>query len=168
MIEDFGPVISWPAKAGCKKARHAIAELDQVGNAEGCPLIQLSSFQLHFTLADDGQLALAQPEAMSEETSEQIFAFAYSVLEAALMQVYGEEGATLEVLTPTQQARIQAAIEQERERVHVEPQAGEALETELGQDIKKQTGMPNVVINRIVRQKAHKVLKDFKGGGKPH
>ncbi len=38
-------------------------ELDQVGNAEACPIVQLPAFQAHFVLTDRGELTL---EALGE------------------------------------------------------------------------------------------------------
>src|SRR5215470_2524226 len=99
-----------------RNKQDAIVELDQVGNAEGCPLIPLREFQVHFRLTDEGKLEF---ESFGEGTSELLFALAYPVLERALDEVYGEMDRNQEVFTPEQQARIQAAIEQERERVWV-------------------------------------------------
>ena len=42
----------WPEQ------RAAIVALDQVGNAEGCPIAQVRTFQMHFALTDQGELAL--------------------------------------------------------------------------------------------------------------
>ena len=36
----------------------AMIELDQVGNAEGCPMTQVRTFQIQFTLTDRGDVAL--------------------------------------------------------------------------------------------------------------
>ena len=38
----------------------AIVELDQVGNAEGCPITRMRTFQLQFALTDQGDLSLEQ------------------------------------------------------------------------------------------------------------
>jgi hypothetical protein len=143
----------------------AIMELDQVGNAEGCPITQLRQFQVHFRLTDDGKL---ECESLGEGTSERLFTLAYPVLEQTLEKVYGEMDCNQEVFKPEQQARIQAAIEQERKRVRVESEDIVEPETGIGRDIKKQTGMASPLINRIVQQTAQEILKDFKGQGKPH
>jgi len=34
----------------------AVEKLDEVANAEGCPMVELSEAQVHFALTDDGQL----------------------------------------------------------------------------------------------------------------
>ena len=143
----------------------AIVELDQVGNAEGCPLIPLREFQVHFRLTDEEKL---EYESLGEGTSEGLFALAYPVLMQTLDEVYGEMDRNQEVFTPAQQARIQAAIEQERERVRVKLEELAEPETEMGRDIKQQTGMASPLINRIVQQTVEEMLKDFKGQGKPH
>jgi hypothetical protein len=36
----------------------AVVALDEVGNAEGCPITQVRTFQVHFALTDRGELAL--------------------------------------------------------------------------------------------------------------
>ena len=38
----------------------AVVAFDQVGNAEGCPITQLRTFQVHFALTDQGH-ASARP-----------------------------------------------------------------------------------------------------------
>ena len=143
----------------------ALVELDQVGNAEGCPLIPLHEFQVHFRLSDEGKLEF---ESLGEGTSEALFALAYPVLEQTLDEVDGEMDRNQEAFTPEQQARIQAAIEQERQRVRVKVADIAEPETEMGRDIQKQTGMASPLVNRIVQQTTEKMLKDFKGRGKPH
>ncbi len=143
----------------------AVIELDQVGNAEGCPLIPLREFQVHFALTDDGKLEF---EALGEGTKELLFALAYPLLEKTFSAIYGEWDSNQETFTPDQQARIQVAVEQERERVRVKPEELAEPETEMGHDIKKQTGMATPLINRIVQQTTRHMLKDFTGQGKPH
>ena len=67
----------------------AIIELDQVGNAEDCPITQVRTFQMQFALTDRGELAL---ERFGEGTKEEVVAFAYPLLEHALDDAYGAEG----------------------------------------------------------------------------
>jgi hypothetical protein len=59
----------------------AVEKLDEVANAEGCPMVELSEAQVHFTLTDDGQLVL---EGLGEGTAQDIFEFCYPVLGEAL------------------------------------------------------------------------------------
>jgi hypothetical protein len=40
-------------------------------------------------------------------------------------------------------------------------------QTEIGRDVKGRTDMPTVLIDRLVRTRATKKLKNFKGRGKP-
>src|SRR5713101_7221898 len=142
----------------------AIVELDQVGNAEGCSLIPLREFQVHFALTDEGKLEF---EALGEGTKELLFALAYPLLEKTCSAIYGEMDSNQETFTPEQQARIQAAVEQERERVQVESDDIAEPDMEMGRAIKRQTGMATPLINRIVRKTAQEILKDFTGQGKP-
>jgi len=65
----------------------AIVELDQVANAEACPITQVRAFQIHFVLNDEGKLVL---EALGEGTEEEIVSFAYPVLKQALSDAYGD------------------------------------------------------------------------------
>jgi hypothetical protein len=59
----------------------AVEKLDEVANAEGCPMVELSAAQVHFALTDDGQLVL---DGLGEDTEEEIFEFCYPVLGEAL------------------------------------------------------------------------------------
>ena len=52
-------------------------KLDEVANAEGCPMIELTAAQMHFALTDDGLLVL---DGLGEATTEQIFEFCYPAL----------------------------------------------------------------------------------------
>ena len=62
----------------------AIVELDQVANAEGCPMTEVQTFQLHFTLSDRGDLVL---EGFGEGTKEEMVSLAYPVLDQALQDL---------------------------------------------------------------------------------
>ena len=82
----------------------ALIELDQVGNAEGCPLAEVRTFQIHFALTDQGGLVL---ESFGEGTKEELLAFAHPVLESALDEACGDDGHTdFESLPPDRQAAI--------------------------------------------------------------
>ena len=59
----------------------AIVELDQVGNAEGCPIVPLQPFQAHFVLTDRGELTL---EALGQGVGQEMLSRAYPRLENAL------------------------------------------------------------------------------------
>ncbi len=140
-------------------------ELDQVANAEGCPIAQLRTFQVHFVLTDRGELTL---EGFGEGTKEEIVSYAYPLLDAALGDAYGDEGYdSYESLPPDRRAAIASAVEQERGRIELDETQTTEPQTELGRDVKSQTDMPTVLIDRMVREGATKRLKRFKGRGKP-
>lgn len=143
----------------------AIEELDQVGNAEGCPITPVHEFQVHLTLTNRGELAL---ERLGDGTGPEIVACAYPSLDRALADAYGD-GAfhNYEDLPPDRRAAIARAVEEERRRIDVDrSQIAEPL-TELGRDIKQPMDLPTVVIDRAVRHAATKTLKRFKGRAKP-
>ena len=143
----------------------AIVELDQVANAEGCPITQVRTFQVHFVLTDRGELAL---EGFGDGTREAFMSFAYPVLDQALSDVYGDGAYDgYESLPPDRRAAIAHAVEQERRRIDLEETQIAEPQTERGREIKNQTDMPTVLIDRIVRQAATKRLKHFKGRTKP-
>jgi hypothetical protein len=142
----------------------ALMELDQVGNAEGCPLAELRTFQIHFALTDQGGLAL---ESFGEGTKEELLAFAYPVLERALDEAYGDGHEGFESLPPDRQAAIATAVEQERSRVAADEAATTDPQTNLGSELKGQTDLPTVLIDRLVRHRTTRSLKRFKGRGKP-
>jgi len=95
----------------------AVEKLDEVANAEGCPIIELSEAQVHFALGDDGQLVL---EGLGEETEQESFEFCYPVLHEAM--VAGEDVVT--------------AVQIERDREQDDRSAPEVPATELGRRTK--------------------------------
>jgi hypothetical protein len=114
-----------------------------------CPITQLSHLQLHFTLTDEGRLAL---EGMGEATEDEIFEFCYPELDRAL--ALGSD--------------VASAVNRERDRVHVTDAADlKAPETELGQSAKRQLDMPTTLVDRIVSTAAKQRLKSFKPRGNP-
>lgn len=143
----------------------AIVELDQVGNAEASPIAQVRTFQVHFVLTDRGELVL---EGLGEGTREEMVSCAYPLLDKALSDAY-DDGAydSYEELPPDRRAAIAHAVEQERGRIDLDQTQRIEPLTELGRDIKHQTDMPTVLIDRAVRQAATKRLKTFRGRAKP-
>ena len=90
----------------------AIVELDQVANPEGCPIMQVQTFQVHFTLTDRGDLA---PDRFGEGTKEEMVSRAYPLLDKALQDTCGDadyEGH--ESLSADGRAAIARAVAQER------------------------------------------------------
>ena len=118
----------------------AIVELDQVGNAEGCPITPVRTFQIHFALTDRGELAL---ERFGEGTKEEIVSFAYPLLENALERAYeSEDYESYESLPPDRRVVIAHAVEQEQSRLDLDELPTAEPQTEIGPDVKKQTDMP--------------------------
>jgi len=159
----------WPngdcSVVSARNTEGAIEELDQVGNAEGCPITPVHEFQIHLTLTDRDELAL---ERLGDGTGPEIIACAYPALDRALADAYSD-GAfdNYENLPPDRRAAIARAVEEERRRIDVDrSQTAEPL-TELGRDIKQQLDLPTVVIDRTVRHAATTTLKRFKGRAKP-
>jgi hypothetical protein len=126
----------------------AIEQLDEVGNAEGCPVVELSAAQLHFALTDDGRLVL---DGLGEDTERDIFEFCYPELSAALAA--GKD--------------VVDAVQRERNRVRDDESATEAPATELGRRAKSQLDMPTTLVNRMVSSAAKRRLRSFKPRGNP-
>lgn len=140
----------------------AIIELDQVGNAEDCPMTQVRTFQIHFALTDRGELAL---EGFGEGTKEDVISWAYPLVENALADAY-RGGKSDQRLPRDRRAAIARAVERERRRIDLEA-ASTDPQTELGRDVKRRTDMPTMLVDRLVRTHLTKRLKSVKGRGKP-
>ena len=63
--------------------------------------------------------------------------------------------------------QVRRAVEQERNRLDLEETATTEPQTGLGRDVKSRTDMPTILIDRLVRKRAAKKLRNFKGRGKP-
>ena len=143
----------------------AIVELDQVANAEGCPITQVQTFQVHFTLTDRGELVL---DGFGEGTKEEMVSCAYPLLDKALQDACGDRDYDgYDSLSADRRAAIARAVEQERSRIQLDETPTKQPLTEVGRDVKNHTDMPTVLIDRMVRQGATKTLKNFKRRGKP-
>ena len=126
----------------------AVEKLDEVANAEGCPIIELSDAQVHFALTDDGELAL---DGLGEDMEADIFDFCYQ--ELAKSRLAGR--------------RIAQAVARERARAdgnRVEP---DAPATERGRRMKADLDMPTTLVDRIVSTAAKRRLRSFKPRGEP-
>jgi len=129
--------------------------LDEVANAEGCPMVQLREFMVHFHLSDDGALEF---EGFGEETEGRIWSWAYPLLDETLSRLPEiESKETVEEESPPE---LKAAVEEERHRVKLK--ATKQPQTFLGKDIKDQTGMPTPIVDKIVQQTATKALENLK------
>lgn len=132
----------------------AIELLDEIGNAEGCPVIAIKDFMVHFVLTDDGEFEL---EGYGETTGELIMKLGYPILEKAWREALDKSDEERSEI-----ARRAVAIERERviEEDMKEPK------TVLGRDMKAMLDAPSRKIDRIVEQEAKETLKGFKGKGK--
>jgi hypothetical protein len=139
----------------------ALIQLDEVANAEGCPLVRVDDFQVHFHLTDDGELTL---EGFGEVTEGDIWHTCYPVLDAVKGGVQMEQDGSTR--TSQQSSRIREAVQQERERVS--PQEVAEPETALARDIKEKLGAPTALVDEIVRQGGEETLRKLKPPRKPH
>lgn len=128
----------------------AIERLDEIDNAEGCPIERLEVFQAHFSLGDDGQLTLS---GWGEETAHAVFASCYPALDAVDLN---------------DETAVKAAVKQERQRVQISQSTIEQPDTEIGRRVKQQTGMPTTLVNTLVKQTGRKHLKHLPIPRKPH
>ena len=135
----------------------ALIKLDEVANAEGCPLVRLDDFQVHFHLTDDGELAL---ESFGEVTEEEVWEFSYPILDGVVPAEAPEHWSA------QQREAVRQAVIQERARVH--PAEVAEPETALGRDIKNQLGAPTAMVEEILRQEGGEMLRKLKRPRKPH
>jgi hypothetical protein len=140
----------WPngdcSVVSARTEAEAIERLDEVANAEGCPITRLEHLQVHFRLTDEGQLAL---DGVGEAMEDEIFECCYPELEQALAD--GDD--------------LAAAVDRERNRVKVA--VVKAPETELGQRAQRELDMPTTLVDRIMSTTAKQRLKSFKPRGRP-
>ena len=140
-----------------RNEQDALIKLDEMANAEGCPLVRLDDFQVHFHLTDDGELTL---ESLGEVTEDALWEFCYPVLDGVVPDEAPEHWSA------QQREAVRQAVLQERARVHPEEVA--EPETALGRDIKRQMGAPSVLVDEIVRQGGEETLRKLKRPRKPH
>ena len=67
----------------------------------------------------------------------------------------------------TDRSRARNPRPQERSRIQLDDTQTKEPQTELGRNVKDQTDMPTVLIDRMLRAGATKTLKKLKGRGKP-
>ena len=137
----------------------AIEALDEIGNAEGCPLSVVEVFMVHFRLEEDGTFAL---EGFGEVTENTIWKD-YPILDETLDHVFGKLKG--EPLTREDMQVIGEAVGKERERVKAKTMKQPA--THLGQEIKKAMDAPTSIIDQQIEEAAMEELKEFKPKGKP-
>ena len=142
----------------------AVEALDEIDNAEGCPLSVVREFMLHSRLADDGSFEF---EGFGEATEDAIWR-AYPILDETIDQIR-EEDPSFELhgrSTPGQQQMIRDAVNRERERV--KPKRVKQPQTQLGREIKRAMDAPTSTIDREIQKSADEKLKQFKPKGKPN
>ncbi len=138
----------------------AIEALDEIDNAEGCPLSVVRDFMVHFYLDDDGSLEL---DGFGEVTENTIWKD-YPILDETLDRIFQEVKG--EPLTREDMQVIGEAVSKERERV--KPKGVQQPETNLGQEIKKVMDVPTSIIDQEIKEAAMEELKEFKPKGKPN
>ncbi len=137
----------------------AIEALDEIGNAEGCPLSVVEDFMVHFRLEEDGTFEL---DGFGEVTENTIWKD-YPILDETLDRVF--QAVKGEPLTREDMQVIGEAVSKERERVKAKQMKQPA--THLGQEIKKGMDVPTSMIEREIKKTAMEKLKEFKPKGKP-
>ncbi len=138
----------------------AIEALDEIANAEGCPLSVVEDFMVHFRLEEDGTFDL---DGFGEVTENTIWKD-YPILDETLDRIFQEVKG--EPLTREDMQVIGEAVSKERERVKAKKMKQPA--THLGQEIKKAMGAPTSIIDQQIEEAAMEELKEFKPKGKPN
>ena len=154
----------WP-NGDCSVVRadnkgEAIEVLDEIGNAEGCPLVPLPVFMVHFRLSNEGELEF---ESFGEDTDKALFELAYPLLSEVLLDAPSDEAGnpTLAGL-----AVISDSVKKERKRVR--PKKVKEPNTERGREMKRMIRAPTRIIDRVIRESATKTLQQFPVKGKPN
>jgi hypothetical protein len=138
---------------------NAIELLDEVGNAEGCPLTALKeNFMVHFKLTDDGELEL---ELFGELLDGEIMEFGYPILCEAGNRASGFSDDSEKARKIMREAAI-------RERERVTERKPKEPKTLLGSKMKAAMDAPTRKVDRIVESETKKSLEKFKGKGKTH
>ena len=142
----------WPngdcSLVAARSKADAVEKLDEVANAEGCPIIELSGAQVHFALTDDGELAL---DGLGDELEADIFECCYPDLAQARLAG----------------THVAQAVARERARADGDRVESDAPATEQGRQVKADLDMPTTLVNRIVSTAAKRRLRSFKPRGKP-
>jgi len=138
----------------------AIEALDEIANAEGCPLSVVEDFMVHFRLEEDGSF---EHEGFGEATENTVWKD-FPILDETFNRIYEEiKGGQL---TREHMQVIGEAVGKERERVKAKKMKQPA--THLGQEIKKVMDVPTSIIDQQIEEVAMEKLKEFKPKGKPN
>lgn len=138
----------------------ALYLLDEEDNAEGCPIVKLADFMVHFSIGDEGNLRL---KGFGEGVKDTILEVAYPLVDAALSRAVRESAG--DDLTKNGKALVRDAVRKERVRVRARTVSPK---TERGRRMREEFDMPSQVVDRLVRDQAKKVLDDLKSDTKPH
>ena len=154
---DFS-VVSAPSE------RSAAEYLDELDNAEGCPIFAIRNFMAHFRLTDDGTFEF---EGFGEETGTAVWE-AYPVLDEAVLRIRKDDPdfSLYEPKDPEQAAMIESAVQMERERVVAEEINQPA--THLGRELKHQMDAPTSLIEKYLEEAATEILEELDPDGKPN
>lgn len=139
----------------------AIELLDDVGNAEGCPLTAIHDFMVHFRFSEDGVLEF---EEFGEDTEDVLVETAYPLMSEALLSAPRDEQAGN--LTPEGMEIVKPAVAKGRVRVKAKKAAEPG--TELGRGIERSPGAPTCLASRIVDKVAREELGRFRPPRKPN
>ncbi len=154
----------WPngdfSFVSARSKSEAIETLDEIDNAEGCPLSVVEDFMVHFRLEEDGSF---EHEGFGEVTENTVWK-EYPILDKTLDHVFGKLKG--EPLTREDMQVIGEAVGKERERVKAKKMKQPA--THLGQEIKKAMDVPTSMIEREIKKTAMEKLREFKPKGKPN
>jgi hypothetical protein len=131
----------------------AVEQLDEVGDASGVKLRVAPEFMVHFNLGETGLLELQEFGEVTEEFLDEL----YPLLHSARKETRTEVG------DPPTEA-ILAAVKAEKTRVKNKP--GPQPKTELGTRIRKMSGMPASLVDRIVEDTAKEFLENINPGKK--
>jgi hypothetical protein len=114
-------------------------------------------------------LELDDTEPLDESTENEIFQWAYPILDETLSKVYGDgKYDSFERLPRDRKATITRSIRKERVRVKSDKSKVKPPQTEHGRELKKVTDLPTVRVDELIRKEATEVLKKFSRRGKPH
>jgi hypothetical protein len=125
---------------------HAIEMLDEVANAEGLPLYAIRDFMVHFRLTDNGTIEL---EGFGDD-------FEYTLADR-IHPTLSEVQSAVHTDDKIDESRIRGAVEAERTRIKAK--TSNAPDTELGKQLKSETDLPTVVVNKKVEAVAQEILR---------
>ncbi len=142
----------------------AIETLDELDNAEGCPISAIRDFMAHFRLTDEGAFEF---EGFGEETEDAVWR-GYPVLDDAVKRMFEDDPgfSLLDSKNPEQAAIIEDAVQKERKRVVAKKVKQPA--THLGREIQRMMDAPTSLIEQHLEESASEILEEFDPDGKPN